>query len=94
MDGLKEQRTCIIHHFKLGEQHRKRMETAKKFSAAMPCEEQTLEWFSRYKRGETSVADFEYSERPSTDSIDKNMAEVRKVDKEDRRSTIQRCMTG
>jgi hypothetical protein len=28
MDGLKEQRTCIIHHFKLGERHRKRMETA------------------------------------------------------------------
>ena len=58
------------------------MKTAKKkkFSAVMPCEEQTLEWFSRYKRGETSVADFEYSERPYTDSIDKNMAEVRKID--------------
>lgn len=55
----------------------------------MPNEEQTLEWFSRYKRGETSVADFEYSERPSTGSIDKNMAELRKIDKEDRRSTIR-----
>lgn len=94
-DGLKEQRTCIIHHFKLGERHRKRMEIAKKkFSAAMPYEEQTLEWFSRYNRGETFVADFEYSERPSTGSIAKNMAKVRKIDKEDRRSSIRRCMAG
>jgi len=60
----------------------------------MPCEEQTSEWFSRHKREETSVADFEYSERPSSGSIDKNMAEVRKIDKEDRRSTIWRCTAG
>lgn len=57
------------------------METAKKFSAAVPYEEQTLKWFSRCKLWETSVADFEYSERPSTGSIDKNMAEVKKSTK-------------
>jgi hypothetical protein len=60
----------------------------------MPYEEHTLEWCSRYKHGEISVADFKYSERPSTGSIDKNMTEVWKIDKEDRRSTIQRCMAG
>jgi hypothetical protein len=54
------------------------METAKKFSAAMPHEEQTLEWFSRYKRVETSVADFECSERPSTGSIEKTWRKFEK----------------
>jgi vacuolar-type H+-ATPase catalytic subunit A/Vma1 len=44
---------------------------------------QIFQWFSRFKRGETSVEDSECSGR-----IDENMENVHKIVNEDRRNTI------
>jgi hypothetical protein len=51
---------------------------------------QMSDWFSRFKRGETSVQieDSERSGRPSTSRTDENVKNVRKVINEDRRNTI------
>jgi transposase len=50
---------------------------------------QTFEWFSRFKRGETSVEDSERSGRPSTGRTEENVENVRKIVIEDRRNTIK-----
>jgi hypothetical protein len=49
---------------------------------------QTSEWFSRFKRGEISVEDFQRSGRPSTGRAVENLENVRKIVDEDRRNTI------
>jgi hypothetical protein len=49
---------------------------------------QTFEWFSQFKRGETSVEGSEPSDRPLTGSTDENVAYVRKIFNEDRRNSI------
>ena len=47
-----------------------------------------LEWFSRFKLGESSVKDCERSGRPSTGRTDENVEKGNKIIKEGRRSTI------
>jgi len=44
-----------------------------------------FEWFSRFKRGETSIDDQPRSGRPSTARTDENLAKIREVIMEDRR---------
>ena len=49
---------------------------------------QVSEWFARFKRGEMSVEDHPYSERPSKSRTDENVEKIREQIKEDRRYTI------
>jgi hypothetical protein len=48
---------------------------------------QTFEWFSQFKRRETSVEDSDRSGRPPTGRTDENVEDVRKIVNEDRRNT-------
>jgi len=50
----------------------------------MPYGEHTLEWFSRFKRGENSIRDSERSGRPSTSRADKSVEEISKTVKDDK----------
>jgi hypothetical protein len=89
MADFKEQRICVKFCFKLrktaSETHGM-LKTA--FGDNAMGRTQTFEWFSRFKRGETSVEDSERLGRPSTGRTDENVENVRKIVNEDRRNTI------
>jgi hypothetical protein len=86
---LKEQGICVKFCFKLGKTASETHEMLKTaFGGNAMGRTQTFEWFSRFKRGETSVEDSEGSGRPSTGHTDENVENVRKMFNEDRRNTI------
>jgi hypothetical protein len=80
---------CVKFCFKLGETASETHEMLKTaFGDDAMGRTQTFEWFSRFKRGETSVKDSEHSGRLSTGRTDGNVENVRKIVNEDRRNTI------
>jgi hypothetical protein len=84
MADLKEERIRVKFCFKLQETASETREMHKtSFGHNAMGREQTFEWFSRFKRGETLVEDFEPSYR-----TDKSVGNVRKIVNEDRRNTI------
>jgi hypothetical protein len=86
---LKEQRIYVKFCFKLGKtasETHEMLRTA--FGNDAMGRTQTFEWFSRFKRGDTSVEDSERSHRSSTGRTDENVENVRKIVNEDRRNAI------
>jgi predicted transcriptional regulator len=89
MADLKEQRICVKFCFKLGKTASETYEMLKTaFGDNAMGRTQAFEWFSRFKRGETSVEDSERSGRPSTCRTEKNVENVRKIVNEHGRNTI------
>jgi hypothetical protein len=77
---LKEQRICVKVCFNLGKSASKTHEMLKTaFSNNSMGITQTSEWFSRFRRGETSVEDSERSGRSSKGRRDENVENVRKI---------------
>jgi hypothetical protein len=89
MADLKEQSIFLKFCFRLGKTASETHEVLKTaFVDNAVGRTQTSERFSRFKRGETSDEDSERSGRPSTSRTDENLANVRKIDNQDRRDTI------
>jgi hypothetical protein len=89
MADLKEQCICVKFCFRLGKTASETHEMLKTaFGDNAKGRTQTFDWFSRFKRVETSVEDSERSGRPSTGRTGENVENVCKVVNEDRRNTI------
>jgi hypothetical protein len=84
MAHLKEQPICAKFCFKLGKTALEMHEMLKTaFGDNAMGRAQTCEWFSRFKRGETSVKDSEHSGCALTGHSDENMEDVCKIVNED-----------
>jgi hypothetical protein len=82
MADLKGQRICVKFCFKLGKTASETNEMLKTaFGDNAMGRTQTSEWFSRFKRGETSAEDSGRSDCPSTGPTDENVENVRKKKK-------------
>jgi transposase len=89
MADLKERRICVKFYFILGKTASEKHEMLKTaFDDNAMGRTQTFDWFSRFKRGETSVADSERSGRPSTGRTEENVENTRKIVNKNRRNTI------
>jgi histone-lysine N-methyltransferase SETMAR len=89
MADLKEQRIFVKLCFRLGKTASETYEILKTaFGDIAMGRTQTFEWFSRFKRGETSIEDSLRSGRPPTGRTDENVENVRKIVSENRRNTI------
>lgn len=90
MRDYEEQRTCIKFCFKLG---KTATETYQMLRTAYGEEamgkSQAFEWFSKFKRGVTSVKDENRLGRPTSSKTNKNIDRVREMVLNDRRITIR-----